>query len=115
MIRGKIHEESGKQYCFVEVEIESDNEDTFISDYLRVLGKLRLGHQHIDENGFTEQETASKARIDLLKRLAKDADKELSSITEYVAKKFRKPTIQQLTKQEASDVIDLLTPKKGEK
>jgi 23S rRNA U2552 (ribose-2'-O)-methylase RlmE/FtsJ len=112
-MKGRLHEENG-QYCFIEVEIEESTEEAFIASYLRVLSKLRLAHSDMRENGLEGDIKASEKQIDLLKRLAKTADKELSSITEYVAKKFRKPTIQQLTKEEASDVISLLTPKKGE-
>lgn len=113
MFKGKLHQELGS-FNFIEVEIEQETEEAFVEATMSFLGKIRLGYAYIVENGIEGDLSASKAQIDLLKRLAKDADKDLSSITEYVAKKFRKPTIQQLTKEEATDVINLLKPKKGE-
>jgi ubiquinone biosynthesis protein UbiJ len=112
-MKAKLHHELGS-YNFIEVEIEEDTKEALIASTLDFLGKVRLGYASLTENGIEGDIGASKAQIDLLKRLAKDADKELSSITEYVAKKFRKPTIQQLTKEEATDVINLLKPKKGD-
>jgi len=113
IMKAKLHHELGS-YNFIEVEIEEDTKEALIASTLDFLGKVRLGYASLTENGIEGDIGASKAQIDLLKRLAKDADKELSSITEYVAKKFRKPTIQQLTKEEATDVINLLKPKKGD-
>lgn len=103
----KIHEANGN-FCFVEYELESDNEDTLISDYLRVLGKLRLGHSQVEESGFTGQETASDKQLSTIKRIAKEQEKDLSTITEYIAKKYRKPSLPNITKTEASDILDIL-------
>ena len=114
MIRGKIHEESGKQYCFVEVEIESDNEDTFISDYLRVLGKLRLGHLSMLENAIESSITASEKQLETLRRALKQKNKSTSDLLDYI-KKTRPLKLEDITKEEASMALDLLLKKEGEK
>lgn len=114
MIKGKIHEESSRQYCFVEVEIEGNTPDEFITSYIAFLSKLRLAHDNLKENGIEGQETASEKQLNTIRRLAKEQNKELSTIVDYVAKKFRTPSLPNLTKEEASHVLDLMMKKKGE-
>ena len=113
MVKAKLHEANG-DYCFVEVEIEADDEDTLITRYIAFLKKLRLAHSELEEKGITGKETASKKQLDTIRRLAKEQRKELSSITDYVAKKFRAVSLPNLTKEEASHVLDLMIPKKGD-
>jgi hypothetical protein len=115
MVKCKIHEESAKQYCFVEVELEANTEDELITSYIAFLSKLRLAHASLVENGIEGDIKASEKQLATIRRLAKEQNKELPTILDYVAKKFRTPSLPGLTKEEASHLIDLMMPKKEEK
>ena len=111
-MRGRIHEENG-QYCFIEVEIEESTEEAFIASYLRVLGKLRLAHLDMRENGLEGSTAPSEKQMATVRRLIREKDKKIGDILRYLGGN-RLTKLEDITKEEASHIIDLLTPKKDE-
>ena len=112
-MRGRIHEENG-QYCFIEVEIEESTEEAFIASYLRVLGKLRLAHSDMRENGLEGSTAPSEKQLETLRRALKQKNKSTSDLLDYI-KKTRPLKLEDITKEEASMALDLLLKKEGEK
>jgi len=109
-MKGKIHEETYKQFCFVEIEVEGETEEEFIETYLRVLKEIRLRHIKQSEEAEVGKSTVSEKQLETIRRLCAQKKKKLIDLLNYIKDSRAKNVLQlkELTKSEASSVIELL-------
>lgn len=111
MYQGKIHQELGS-FNFVEVEITGETEEAFVEATMSLVGKLRLGYAFIQENGISGDTKPSEKQMSMVRRLIREKDKKVGDILRYLGGN-RLTKLEDITKEECSHIIDLLT-KKGD-